>query len=618
MNKYPLWKNALVALALLLGVLYTLPNFYGQSPAVQISAQGVTAKADMAVQARAEQALHDANLAFMRTTLDQSGIKIRFSDADLQLKARDVIDHALNPDGQQQSYVVALNLVPNSPNWLSDLGALPMYLGLDLSGGVHFLLQVDMKAAIAKRLDSSALEMRGLLRDQRVYYEELNRDGNRIVIKFHDEDSRKAAHAALDNGFHDLILNDEGSGANLSVVAALRQESIVTIQDQALKQNILALRNRINELGAKEPIIQQQGSDRIIVQLPGVQDTAKAKDIIGRTATLEIRLVDEEHPMPTSLTQAPPFGSELVLERNGVPVFVKKQVVLTGDVITDAGAGFDSQSNRPSVNISMDSKGARIIRQVSRENIKKRMAILLIEKSKVEAISVATIQDELGARFQITGLRSPKEANDLALLLRAGALAAPMEFLEERTVGPSLGAENIARGFHSTWIGFTAIAVFMMFYYLLFGVISVTALAINVLLLVGLLSLLQATLTLPGMAGIALTVGMAIDANVLINERIREELRNGNSPGASINAGYERAFGTIMDSNVTTGIAGIALFAFGSGPVKGFAVVLVLGILTSMFSSVVISRGLVNLIYGSRRKIDKLSIGNVDWHRNGK
>jgi len=618
MNKYPLWKNALVALALLLGVLYTLPNFYGQSPAVQISAQGVTAKADMAVQARAEQALHDANVAFMRTTLDQSGIKIRFSDADLQLKARDVIDHALNPDGQQQSYVVALNLVPNSPNWLSDLGALPMYLGLDLSGGVHFLLQVDMKAAIAKRLDSSALEMRGLLRDQRVYYEELNRDGNRIVIKFHDEDSRKAAHAALDNGFHDLILNDEGSGANLSVVAALRQESIVTIQDQALKQNILALRNRINELGAKEPIIQQQGSDRIIVQLPGVQDTAKAKDIIGRTATLEIRLVDEEHPMPTSLTQAPPFGSELVLERNGVPVFVKKQVVLTGDVITDAGAGFDSQSNRPSVNISMDSKGARIIRQVSRENIKKRMAILLIEKSKVEAISVATIQDELGARFQITGLRSPKEANDLALLLRAGALAAPMEFLEERTVGPSLGAENIARGFHSTWIGFTAIAVFMMFYYLLFGVISVTALAINVLLLVGLLSLLQATLTLPGMAGIALTVGMAIDANVLINERIREELRNGNSPGASINAGYERAFGTIMDSNVTTGIAGIALFAFGSGPVKGFAVVLVLGILTSMFSSVVISRGLVNLIYGSRRKIDKLSIGNVDWHRNGK
>ncbi len=618
MNKYPLWKNALVALALLLGVLYTLPNFYGQSPAVQISAQGVTAKADMAVQARAEQALHDANLAFMRTTLDQSGIKIRFSDADLQLKARDVIDHALNPDGQQQSYVVALNLVPNSPNWLSDLGALPMYLGLDLSGGVHFLLQVDMKAAIAKRLDRSALEMRGLLRDQRVYYEELNRDGNRIVIKFHDEDSRKAAHAALDNGFHDLILNDEGSGVNLTVVAALRQESIVTIQDQALKQNILALRNRINELGAKEPIIQQQGSDRIIVQLPGVQDTAKAKDIIGRTATLEIRLVDEEHPMPTSLTQAPPFGSELVLERNGVPVFVKKQVVLTGDVITDAGAGFDSQSNRPSVNISMDSKGARIIRQVSRENIKKRMAILLIEKSKVEAISVATIQDELGARFQITGLRSPKEANDLALLLRAGALAAPMEFLEERTVGPSLGAENIARGFHSTWIGFTAIAVFMMFYYLLFGVISVTALAINVLLLVGLLSLLQATLTLPGMAGIALTVGMAIDANVLINERIREELRNGNSPGASINAGYERAFGTIMDSNVTTGIAGIALFAFGSGPVKGFAVVLVLGILTSMFSSVVISRGLVNLIYGSRRKIDKLSIGNVDWHRNGK
>ena len=615
MNKYPLWKNALVVLALVLGTLYTLPNFYGQSPAVQISAQGVATKVDSTLEARVEQVLHEAGLAYTRVTLDDSGIKVRFADTDSQLKARDVVDRALNPEGQQPGYVVALNLVPNSPHWLSSLGALPMYLGLDLSGGVHFLLQVDMQAALTKRLDGYASEMRATLRDKRVYYDGIARDGSRITLHFRDEAARTAAHHALDDAYRDLIFRDEGAGTDLLITAALKQEAVTAIQDQALKQNILALRNRVNELGAKEPIIQQQGADRIIVQLPGVQDTAKAKDIIGRTATLEIRLVDEDHPGPASVHDVPPFGDDLVLERNGLPVFVKKQVVLTGDVITDAGAGFDSQTNRPSVNISMDSKGARIIREVSRENLKKRMAILLIEKGRTEAISVATIQDELGARFQITGLRNPKEANDLALLLRAGALAAPMDFIEERTVGPSLGAENISRGFHSTWIGFTAIAVFMIAYYLLFGVISVASLGINVLLLVGLLSLLQATLTLPGMAGIALTVGMAIDANVLINERIREELRNGNSPGAAIHAGYDRAFGTILDSNVTTGIAGIALFAFGSGPVKGFAVVLVLGILTSMFSAVIVSRSLVNLIYGSRRKIEKLSIGNVDWHQ---
>jgi preprotein translocase subunit SecD len=413
----------------------------------------------------------------------------------------------------------------------------------------------------------------------------------------------------MDEGFRDLVVTEEGQ----NLVATLKRESIVTLQDQALKQNILALKNRINELGAKEPIIQQQGADRIIVQLPGVQDTAKAKEIIGRTATLEIRLVDEDHPNPASATDVPPFGDELVQDRNGRPVFVRKAVVMAGDSITDAGSSFDSQSGQPSVNISVDSKGARIIRQVSRENLKKRMAILLIEKRKVEAISVATIQSELGARFQITGLQNPTEANDLALLLRAGALAAPMDFVEERTVGPSLGAENIQRGFHSTWIGFTAISIFMIAYYLLFGAISVAALGMNVLLLVGILSLLQATLTLPGMAGIALTVGMAIDANVLINERIREELRLGNSPGAAIAAGYERAFSTILDSNVTTGIAGVALFAFGSGPVKGFAVVLVLGILTSMFSAVLVSRALVNGFYGGRGKIARLSIGNVNW-----
>ncbi|KXW58149.1 MAG: protein translocase subunit SecD [Ferrovum myxofaciens] len=605
MNRFPLWKNLLIFCVIALGALYTLPNFFGQSPAVQISSLGTTPPVGPEVQNQVEQALKVAQLAETRASLDGVGLRVRFADTDTQLKARDIIDHVLNPEGQPQHYVVALNLVPNSPSWLSEIGALPMYLGLDLSGGVHFLLQVDQQAALTKRLEGDGAEVRSELQDKQIYYDGLSRDGERLVLHFHDGASLSSAQQVLESIHHDMNLKAEGG----DLVLSLKPETRTAIQDQAVKQNILALRNRVNELGAKEPIIQQQGADRIIVQLPGVQDTAKAKDIIGRTASLEIHLVDEDHPNPISVTQMPPPGDFLVLDRQGIPVFVRKAVVLSGDVITDAGAGFDSQSNRPTVNISMDAKGARIIRQVSRDNLKKRMAILLLEKSKTEAISVATIQDELGARFQITGLQSSKEANDLALLLRAGALAAPMDFLEERTVGPSLGAENIARGFHSTWIGFAAIAVFMVVYYALFGTISVVALAVNVLLLVGLLSLLQATLTLPGMAAIALTVGMAIDANVLINERIREELRNGNSPGAAIHAGYDRAFGTILDSNVTTGIAGLALFAFGSGPVKGFAVVLVLGILTSMFSSVLVSRALINLIYGRRRKIDHLSIG---------
>ncbi len=605
MNRFPLWKNLLVFCVIALGALYTLPNFFGQSPAVQISPLGTTPPLGPGMQNQVEQALRAAQLAETRASLDGTGLRVRFADTDTQLKARDIIDRALNPEGQPQRYVVALNLVPNSPSWLSEIGALPMYLGLDLSGGVHFLLQVDQQAALTKRLEGDAAEVRSELQDKQIYYDGLNRDGESLVVHFHDGTSLSSAQQVLENTHHDMNLKAEGD----DLVLSLKPETRTAIQDQAVKQNILALRNRVNELGAKEPIIQQQGADRIIVQLPGVQDTAKAKDIIGRTASLEIHLVDEDHPNPVSVTQVPPAGDLLVLDRQGIPVFVRKAVVLSGDVITDAGAGFDSQNNRPTVNISMDAKGARIIRQVSRDNLKKRMAILLLEKSKTEAISVATIQDELGARFQITGLQSSKEANDLALLLRAGALAAPMDFLEERTVGPSLGAENIARGFHSTWIGFAAIAVFMVVYYALFGTVSVVALAVNVLLLVGLLSLLQATLTLPGMAAIALTVGMAIDANVLINERIREELRNGNSPGAAIHAGYDRAFGTILDSNVTTGIAGLALFAFGSGPVKGFAVVLVLGILTSMFSSVLVSRALINLIYGRRRKIDHLSIG---------
>lgn len=617
MNRFPLWKNGLILLALLLGLVYTLPNFYGQSPAVQVSPLSANAKPDDALRAQVASILVGANLTAQGSSVEPSGVRIRFQDTDTQLKARDLLDQSLNVNPAQADFVVALNLVPNAPQWLQSIGALPMYLGLDLSGGVHFLLEVDMKAAVNKRIEAMVGDIRGQLREARVFYTGVSRDGNRVLAKFQEVKERDAARALLAKSLPDVLLREEGSGQDLVLSATLRPEAYKTIQEAALKQNILALRNRVNELGAKEPIIQQQGEDRIIVQLPGVQDTAKAKEIIGRTASLEIRLVDEDHPGPAVAGEPLPFGDELVMERRGIPVYVKKQVVLTGEVITDASAGFDSQSSRPSVNISMDGKGARVIKQVSRENLKKRMAILLIEKSKTEAISVATIQDELGARFQITGLSSPKEANDLALLLRAGALAAPMEFLEERTVGPSLGKENIARGFHSTWIGFTAIALFMGVYYMLFGVISVIALAINVLFLVGLLSLLQATLTLPGMAGIALTVGMAIDANVLINERIREELRGGNSPGASIVAGYERAFATIFDSNVTTGIAGLALFAFGSGPVKGFAVVLVLGILTSMFSAVLVSRALVNLIYGRQRRIEALSIGYTAWKEDG-
>ncbi|MDE3011990.1 MAG: protein translocase subunit SecD [Pseudomonadota bacterium] len=617
MNRFPLWKNAIIAIALLLGLLYTLPNFFGHSYAVQVSPLGASAKPDQALRGQVAAALLAAQVPALGTSLEVDSVRVRFASPDDQLKARDLLDRTLNPEGRAPGYVVALNLVANAPAWLGAVGAEPMYLGLDLAGGVHFLLQVDMKAALNKRVDGTLTEVRSQLRDARVFYSGVSRDGNKVVVRFHDGEQRDAARKLLDRNFADFAFTDQGSGEDLAITGSLRPEAYKGIQDAALKQNILALRNRVNELGAKEPIIQQQGEDRIVVELPGVQDTAKAKDIIGRTASLEIRLADDEHPAPTSASEPPPFGDELVTERNGIPVFVKKQVVLTGEVITDAAAGFDSQSGRPNVNISMDAKGARVIKQVSRENLKKRMAILLIEKTKTEAISVATIQDELGARFQITGLASPVEANDLALLLRAGALAAPMEFIEERTVGPSLGAENISRGFHSTWIGFTAISVFMAVYYMLFGFISVVALATNVLFLVGLLSLLQATLTLPGMAGIALTVGMAIDANVLINERIREEIRGGNSPGASIHAGYDRAFATILDSNVTTAIAGIALFAFGSGPIKGFAVVLVLGIATSMFSSVLVSRALVNLIYGSRRKIAKLSIGNTNWREEG-
>jgi preprotein translocase subunit SecD len=485
-----------------------------------------------------------------------------------------------------------------------------MYLGLDLRGGVHFLLQVDMKAALDKAADRYVGDFRASLRKERISYSGVVRDEQSIQIKFSDAKELAKAQKIISNEFPDLTLKE----TNETLTATLNLEAQKRIQEFALKQNIQTLHNRINELGVAEPIIQQQGLDRVVVQLPGVQDTAKAKEILGRTATLEIRLVDEEKSDPTTLEQASkgqtPFGDEFFIDRNGQPILVKKKVELTGEYITDAGPGADQQSGRSTVNVTLDGRGARIFRQVTKDNVGKRMAILLIEKGQAEVITAPVINEEIGGgRVQISGMNNTQEATDISLLLRAGALAAPMDIIEERTVGPSMGEENIKRGMHSTLWGFAAIAVFMIIYYVMFGGISVVALGINLLLLLAILSMLQATLTLPGLAAIALTLGMAIDANVLINERIREELRSGNSAQASIHAGYDRAFDTILDSNVTTMIAGLALFMFGSGPVKGFAVVHVLGILTSMFSAVVVSRAIVNLVYGYRRKINKLAIG---------
>ena len=606
MNRYPAWKYLLIAVSILLGLLYTLPNFYGESPAVQISPLRTTAKADTGLMNRVEEALKQGGLPTNGMFLEGGSIKVRFTDTDTQIKARDTLQSLLG-----NGYMVALNLLPNSPQWLTSLGALPMYLGLDLRGGVHFLLEVDMKGALSKALDRFSSDIRGSLREKKIPYAGLDKRGSLIIVKFRSAESRAQAEAEIKKNYPDLDLREENVGAEFHLAATLRPEAQKRIQDAAVQQNITTLRNRVNELGVAEPIIQQAGADRVVVQLPGVQDTAKAKDILGRTATLEVRMVDEEHDLSAALRGQIPFGSELYNERGGGPLLVKKQVVLTGDRINDAQPGFDN-NNQPAVHLNLDNSGARIFQQLTRDNVGKRMAILLIEKNQAEVVTAPVIREEIGGgRVQISGRMTSEEARDVALLLRAGALAAPMDIVEERTVGPSLGAENIESGFNSTLYGFAMIAVFMTIYYLVFGFISVLALGVNLLLLVGLLSILQATLTLPGMAAIALTLGMAIDANVLINERIRDELREGMAPQAAINVGYERAWATILDSNITTLIAGIALFAFGSGPIKGFAVVLCLGILTSMFSAVMVSRGFVNLVYGSRRKLERVSIGQV-------
>lgn len=614
MNRYPLWKYITIVVMLLIGLTYSLPNLYGEAPAVQVSPAKATVKLDAATLSKVEAALQTASLHPAALQLEANSIKVRFEDTDAQLKARDVLEKAFNPNLENPSHIIALNLLPRTPAWLQALHASPMYLGLDLRGGVHFLLQVDMQGALTKKADVYASDLRLALRDKAIRHGGVTRNGQGLEIKLRDANTLQATQNLLQDQFPDLFGTVSEVGGETRLLIALKPEAGRKVQEQALKQNITTLHNRINELGVAEPVIQQQGLDRIVVQLPGVQDTAKAKDILGRTATLELRMVDEStEGRAAELGTGPvPFGSERHLDRNGQAVITKRQVVLTGENLTDAQAGFDNQSQEAAVHLTLDAKGARIFRDVTRENIGKRMAILLFEKGKGEVVTAPVIRSEIGGgRVQISGRMTTVEATDTALLLRAGSLAAPMDIVEERTIGPSLGKENIEKGFHSVLWGFLVIVAFMCVYYMLFGVFSSIALGFNLVLLVAVLSMLQATLTLPGMAAMALALGMAIDANVLINERVRDELRNGLSPQAAIHAGYDRAWSTILDSNITTLIAGVALLLFGSGPVRGFAVVHCIGILTSMFSAVFFSRGLVNLWYGRQKKLKSVSIGTV-------
>jgi preprotein translocase subunit SecD len=624
MNRYPLWKYIVMLAALAAGLLYTLPNFFGETPAVQVSSGKATVRVDADVFQQVEQTLQANHIAADDIAFDNNpnnaSVRIRLHDTDTQLRVKDLLSKTLNADPNDPAYIVALSLQSASPNWLTALSARPMYLGLDLRGGVHFLLQVDMAGALDKKLDGDAADARLLLRDKGIRDGGVNRVDQSIVVDLADQASADQAVQALTTGIAELQWQSRkapGADGGYQAVGTFTPAVRKAVQDSALKQNITTLHNRVNELGVSEPVIQQQGDDRIVVELPGVQDTAKAKDIIGRTATLEARLADPNWTTPGQIdVNAPvPPGDELFTQGHQVPVYLRKQVIFTGDSITDASAGFDER-NQPDVSIKLDARGGRVLAAVSRENIHKPMAIVLFEKGKGQVLTVATIQSELGERFQITGAETPQSASDLALLLRAGSLAAPMDIIEERTIGPSLGADNIRQGFDSVQYGFAAIAVFMIAYYLLFGAFSVIALSVNLLLLIAALSILQATLTLPGIAAIALALGMAIDANVLINERIREELRHGAAAQVAISNGFKHAWATILDSNVTTLIAGLALLAFGSGPVRGFAVVHVIGILTSMFSAVFFARGMVNLWYGSKRKLKSLAIGQV-WRPDG-
>jgi len=617
MNRYPLWKYLTVLFAVLVGLLYTLPNLFGESPAVQVSSAKATIKIEPRMLDRVQEILKRAGIKDTGASYEQNGpvgtVRVRLADTDIQIKARDIVEKALNPNASDPGYTVALNLLPASPSWLTAIGAHPMYLGLDLRGGVHFLLQVDMQGALTARYDSMVTDIRASLRDQKIETTGIERSGMSVLISFSDDGLRNKALTLLRTRNSDLQLVEQNDGPKFQLTGSLSPTAVAAVQTNALKQNIATLHNRINELGVAEPIIQQQGNDRIVVQLPGVQDVAKAKDILGRTATLEIRMVDDSPTAQSALAAGTvPFGLERYLDRDGRPILVRRQVLLTGENLQDAQAGRDSQSQQAAVHLTLDTKGARIFRDVTRDNIGKRMAILLFEKNRGEVVTAPVIRGEIpGGQVQISGSMNSEEAADISLLLRAGSLAAPMEIIEERTIGPSLGADNIAKGFNSTLYGFLAIAVFIILYYQLFGVFSTIGLSLNVLMLLAVLSLLQATLTLPGIAAIALTLGMAIDSNVLINERIREELRNGESPQNAINMGFERAWGTILDSNITTLIVGLVLFGLGSGPIKGFAVVHCLGILTSMFSSVIGVRALANLWYGHKKKLLSISIGTV-------
>ncbi|AMO93737.1 export membrane protein SecD [Collimonas fungivorans] len=616
MNRYPLWKYILIVIALLFGVLYTIPNLFGESPAVQVSSGKSTLKIDSSLADRVSQVLQQGNLLTDSVTFENAGaqgtVRARFHDTDTQFKAKALLEQTLNTDPTDPVYVVAFNLVPNTPHWLQAIHAFPMYLGLDLRGGVHFLMQVDTKAVINKRLQGLQASARTELRDKDIRYSGINRNGDTIEISFRDQDTLNKARNILAPQLSEMSIQvvPPVAGADPMLTASLKPEALKQIVDNGVTQNITTLSKRVNELGVSEPIIQRQGADRIVVQMPGVQDVSRAKDIIGRTATLEVRMVDESVTRGTEATAAVPFGSELFKVGKNAPVVLYKDPVLTGDYISSAAVSFD-QNQQPAVSIDLNGDGGRKMRDATRGKVGKAMAIVLFEKGKGEVLTVATIQSELGSRFQITGMGSPEAAADLALLLRAGSLAAPMTIIEERTIGPQLGAENIKKGFDSTMYGFAVIAVFMIIYYMLFGLFSVLALSVNLLLLIAVLSTLQATLTLPGIAAIALTLGIAIDANVLVNERIREELRNGNSPQAAISIGFDRAWATILDSNVTTLIAGLALLIFGSGAIRGFAVVHCLGILTSIFSAVFVSRGFANLWYGRKKKLTSLSIGQI-------
>ncbi|HEY5701939.1 MAG TPA: protein translocase subunit SecD [Gammaproteobacteria bacterium] len=620
MNRYPSWKYVLILIIILVGVVYALPNLYGSDPALQISSARGLDITQQTAELQAEIALEEAGIESKRMEIQENSLLIRFDDEEKQLRAQDVIKKTLGRD-----YIVALNLAPSTPGWLAGLGASPMFLGLDLRGGVHFLMEVDMEAAIRKAEESYVSELRSLLRENKIRYKTIGRrDQGGVLIRFQDAAQLDPGEILIDENFRDVDIEvDDSIEGEYRIILRMSEDAVIETRKNALQQNITTLRKRVNELGVAEPVIQQQGDRRVVVELPGVQDTARAKEILGATATLEFRMVDDEHSVQDAVQGRVPAGSKLYSERNGNPILLKKRVMLTGDHIIDAASGIDPDTGGPQVNITLDGKGGLIFSRITGDEVGKRMATVFIEtktetveengelvKRKItteEVINAATIQSQLGKRFRITGLESTQEARNLALLLRAGALAAPIEIIEERTVGPSLGKDNIEQGYKSVIIGFVLVLIFMAVYYRLFGMIANLALALNVVLLVALMSMLQATLTLPGIAGIVLTVGMAVDANVLIFERIREEIRNGNSPHASIHAGYEKAFSTIADANITTLIAAVVLFGFGTGPIKGFAVTLSLGIICSMFTAIMVSRAVVNAIYGGK-KIQKLMI----------